>query len=89
MGAISIECGSAGAMVWEALNTIAVLANATTNYFEEIVWRPLCTRISTPVTVGTVTVVTVRSEERRGVNAKAGGPLFLPSIPQGSGLTGR
>jgi hypothetical protein len=41
------------------MTTIAVPANATTEYFAGIVWRTLRARISTPVTGGTVTVVAV------------------------------
>jgi hypothetical protein len=48
------------------MTTIAVPANATTEYFAGIVWRTLRARISTPVTGGTVTVVAVRPEEQRG-----------------------
>jgi hypothetical protein len=60
-GAVTLECcprdtpiaaGSAGVMVWTALTTIAVPANATTDYFAGIVWGTLRARISTPVTGG-------------------------------------
>jgi len=76
-GAITIECcpqnrptapdsGSAGAIVWEALTTIAVPANATTEYFAGIQFGTLRARISTPVTGGSVTVLAVRPEEQKG-----------------------
>ena len=81
-GAITIECcpqatpiapgsGSAGAMVWEALTTIAVPANATTEWFAGIVWGTLRARIRTPVSGGTVTVTAVRPEEQRGCNRRS------------------
>jgi hypothetical protein len=77
-GAVVLECcprntpiapgsGSAGAMLWEALTTIAVPANATTDYFAGIVWGTLRARISTPVIGGTVTVLAIRPEEQRGI----------------------
>jgi hypothetical protein len=58
--------GSAGAMVREALNTIVVRSNTTTDYFAGIVWGTLRARISTPVTGGTVTVTAIRPEQRQG-----------------------
>jgi hypothetical protein len=76
-GAITIECcpqntpiapgsGSAGAMVWEALTTIAVPPNATTDYFAGSVSGMFRARISTPITGGTVTVLAIRPEEQKG-----------------------
>jgi len=76
-GAITIECcpqntpiapdsGSAGAMVCEALTTIAVPANKTTEWFAGSVSGTFRARISTPVTGGTVTVLAVRPEEQKG-----------------------
>jgi hypothetical protein len=76
-GAITIErcpqnrpiapgSGSAGAMVWEALATIAVLANATTEYRAGSVSGTFRARISTPVTGGTVTVLAIRPAEQKG-----------------------
>ena len=57
-GAVTLECclqntpvppssWSGGAMVWTPLTTIAVPANATTDYFAGIVWGALRARIST------------------------------------------
>jgi hypothetical protein len=76
-GAVTLECcpqntpsapgsGSAGAMVWTALTTIAVPANATTEYRVGSVSGTFRARISTPVTGGTVTVLGVRLEEQKG-----------------------
>ena len=53
-------------MVWTALTTIAVPANATTEYRVGSVSGTFRARISTPVTGGTVTVLAVRPEEQRG-----------------------
>jgi hypothetical protein len=53
-------------MVWEALTTIAVPPNATTDYFAGIQFGTLRARISTPVSGGTVTVLGVRPEPQRG-----------------------
>ena len=60
------SAGIGGWMVWEALTTIAVPANATIEYFARIVWGTLRARISTPVTGGTVTVLAIRPEEQQG-----------------------
>jgi hypothetical protein len=76
-GQITVECcpqntpiapdsGSAGAVVWKALNTFAVPPNATTDYFAGIIWGTIRARISTPVTGRTVTVTAVRPEEQQG-----------------------
>jgi hypothetical protein len=76
-GVITIECcpqdtpispgsGSGGAMVWTTLTTIAVPANATTDYAPGWVSGTLRARISTAVTGATVTVLAVRPEEQKG-----------------------
>jgi hypothetical protein len=57
---------SAGGIVWTTLTTVAVPANATTEWFAGSVSGMFRARISTPVTGGTVTVLGVRPEERRG-----------------------
>jgi hypothetical protein len=75
-GAITIECclqntpiapgsGSAGAMVWTALTTIAVPANATTDYLAGRVSGIFRARVSTPVTGGTVTVLAIGLRSRK------------------------
>jgi hypothetical protein len=56
---------SGGAMVWTALTTIAVPANATTEYRVGSVSGTFRARISTTVTGGTVTVLGIRPEEQR------------------------
>jgi len=77
-GAVTLECcpqntpiapgsESAGAMVWTALTTIAVPANATAEYRAGLVSGTFRARISTPVTGGTVTVLAIRPEEQRGI----------------------
>src|SRR5258707_9682497 len=77
-GAVTLKCcpqntpiapgsGSAGAMVWTALTTIAVPANATTEYRVGSVSGTFRARISPPVTGGTVTVLAVRPEDQRGI----------------------
>jgi hypothetical protein len=53
-------------MVWTALTSIAVPANATTEYFAGSVSGTFSARISTPVTGGTVTVLGIRPEEQKG-----------------------
>jgi hypothetical protein len=74
-GQIAVECcpqatpiapgsGSAEAMVWETLNTIAVPANARTEYFAGSVSGTLRARIITPVSGGTVTVLAIRPEQQ-------------------------
>src|SRR5947208_5376277 len=77
VGAVTIECcpGSApmtptgssslGA-TWTALTTIAVPANATTEYRADSVVGSVRARISAPITGGTVTVIGVRQEDQRG-----------------------
>ena len=52
-------------MVWTALTTIAVPANATTEWFAGSVSGRLRARIRTPVTGGTVTVTAVWPEEQK------------------------
>jgi hypothetical protein len=52
--------------VWTPITTIAVPANATTEYFAGIQFGTLRARISTPVTGGTVTVLAIRPEEQKG-----------------------
>ena len=58
--------GSGCAMVWTALNTIAVPANKTTEWDAGSVSGTFRARISTPVTGGTVTVLAIRPEEQKG-----------------------
>jgi hypothetical protein len=58
---------SGGAMVWTALTTIAVPANATTEYRVGSVSGTFRARISTTVTGGTVTVLGIRPEEQPGI----------------------
>jgi hypothetical protein len=53
-------------MVWEALTTIAVPANATVDYSAGWVSGTLRARVSTPVIGGTVTVLAVRPEDQKG-----------------------
>ena len=75
-GQIVVECcpqaapvpgsGSGGAMVWEALTTIAAPANTTAEYRAGRVSGTFRARISTPVTGGTATVLAVRPEEQKG-----------------------
>jgi hypothetical protein len=76
-GAITIECCPGNAPrtelpllasqpAWTALTTIAVPANATTEYVAGSVSGNFRARISAPVTGGTVTVTAVRPEEQRG-----------------------
>jgi hypothetical protein len=52
--------------IWNALSTITVPANATTEYFAGQVSGTLRAQISTPVTGGTVTVLAVRPENQKG-----------------------
>ena len=76
-GQVTIECcpqntpmipgaSSGGGMVWTTLNTIPVSPNATTEWFAESVSGTFRSRISTPVTGGTVTLLAIRPEEQRG-----------------------
>ena len=51
---------------WTALTTIAVPANATTEWFARSVSGAFRARISQNVTGGSVTVLAVRPEEQRG-----------------------
>ena len=55
-----------GNVLWTALTTIAVPANATTEWFAGSVSGTFRARISTPVTGGTVTVLAIRPEEQKG-----------------------
>jgi hypothetical protein len=77
-GVVTLECcpqntpiapgsGSAGAMVWTALTTIAVPANATTEHRVGSVSGTFRARLSTTVTGGTVTVLGIRPEEQPGI----------------------
>ena len=52
--------------VWTPITTIAVPANATTDYFAGIQFGTLRARINTPVMGGTVTVLAIRPEEQKG-----------------------
>jgi hypothetical protein len=76
-GAVTIECcpSSAAAappllpasqLTWTALTTIAVPANATTEYSAGSVSGNFRARISTTISGGTVAVTAVRPEEQRG-----------------------
>jgi hypothetical protein len=77
-GAVTIECcpqaATAAALLllpasqltWTALTTIAVPANATTEYVAGSVSGTFRARVSTPISGGTVTVTAVRPEEQRG-----------------------
>ena len=76
-GAVTLECcpqttpippgsGSSAGMVWTALTTIAVPANATTEWFAGRVSGTFRARISTTITGGTVTVLAVRPKEQKG-----------------------
>jgi hypothetical protein len=79
-GAVTIECcpqnaATAAALLlllpasqaaWTALTTIAVPANATTEYVAGSVSGTFRARISTPIIGGTVTVTAVRPEEQHG-----------------------
>jgi hypothetical protein len=58
-------------MVWTALTTIPVPANATTEYRVGSVSGTFRARISTTITGGTVTVVAVRPEEQEGARSYA------------------
>jgi hypothetical protein len=76
-GAITIECRPGNAPMievpppvsqpaWTALTTVAVPANAATEYATGRVSGTFRARISTPIIGGTVTVTAVRPEEQRG-----------------------
>jgi hypothetical protein len=57
--------GSGGAKIYATLTTIAVPANATTEYRVGSVSGTFRARISTTVTGGTVTVLAIRPEEQK------------------------
>jgi hypothetical protein len=61
---IAPESGSAEAMVWKTLNTIAVPANARAEYRVGSVSGTFRARIITPVSRGTVTVLAIRPEQQ-------------------------
>jgi hypothetical protein len=88
-GTVTLECCpqtaplapgsvSEGAMVWTALTTITVPANATTEYRAGSVFGTFRARISTPVTGGTVTVLAVRPEDQKGSPLR---PSWLANAP--------
>ena len=80
-GAVTIECcpsmtaiplppgsgsGAGSGTTWTSLATIAVPANATTEYRANSVVGSVRARISTPITGGTVTAIGVRQEDQKG-----------------------
>jgi hypothetical protein len=56
----------ASQLTWTAVTTIAVPANATTEYVAGSVSGTFRARITTAISGGTVTVTAVRPEEQRG-----------------------
>jgi hypothetical protein len=88
-GQVTIECcpqatpiapgsGSGGAMVYTALTTIAVPANATAEYRASLVSGTFCARISMPVTGGTVTVLGIPTPSFIGSIWKFALPTVVP-----------
>jgi hypothetical protein len=86
-GAVTIECcpgnmigvPESGTGTWTALTTITVQANSTVDYQAGIVSGTFRTRISTPVTGGTVTVLGIRPEREQKGWSRRPSPLASSS----------